>query len=68
MTWRVFWFLLLVSLAAPAGAHAYIDPTSGSVILQVAAAGILGALFTFKSWWSKAIALTRSGWRRVRGK
>jgi hypothetical protein len=68
MTWRVFWFLILVSLASPTPAHAYIDPLSGSVVLQVAAAGVFGAMFTFRSWWTKVKALTRSGWQRVRGK
>jgi hypothetical protein len=33
---------------------AYVHPISGSVILQVASAGILAAAFTFKSWWGKA--------------
>jgi hypothetical protein len=67
MNWRVFCFLVLVSLAAPAPAHAYVDPFSGSVILQIASAGILAAAFTFKSWWRRAKELGRWGWRRVRG-
>lgn len=45
---------------------AYIDPLSGSVMLQVASAGILAAMFTFKTWWGKAKELGRRGWRRVR--
>lgn len=68
MTCRVFCFLLLVSLAAPAPALAYVDPLSGSVILQVASAGILAAAFTFKIWWGRVKELGRMGWRRVRGR
>jgi hypothetical protein len=43
---------------------AYVHPISGSVILQVASAGILAAAFTFKSWWGKAKELGRRGWQR----
>jgi hypothetical protein len=46
---------------------AYVDPVSGSVILQVASAGILAAAFTFKSWWGKAKEIGRRGWQRIRG-
>jgi hypothetical protein len=40
--------LLCTSAVFPARAHAYIDPVSGSIILQVLAAGVLAAAFTFK--------------------
>ena len=32
-------------------AHAYIDPSTGSYILQILLAGLLGALFTLKVFW-----------------
>lgn len=35
----------------PGQAHAYLDPGTGSIILQVLMAGLLGALFTIKSLW-----------------
>ncbi len=41
---------VLLAASAPQDAHAYLDPGTGSVILQVVAAGVLGALFTFKSY------------------
>lgn len=47
-------FVLLsfsLSLLFPSPAHAYLDPGTGSVILQVVLAGILGAVFTLKSYW-----------------
>jgi hypothetical protein len=45
---------------------AYVDPLSGSVMLQVASAGILAAMFTFKSWWGKVKELSHRGWWRSR--
>ena len=43
----------------PATAHAYIDPTSGSVAFQILAAGVLGAAVTARHWWSKAVRAVR---------
>jgi hypothetical protein len=43
-------FGVLLAVSVPQTAHAYLDPGTGSVILQVVAAGVLGALFTFKSY------------------
>lgn len=34
-------------------AQAYIDPSTGSYILQLLLAGILGAMFTLKLFWRK---------------
>ncbi|MDD3731652.1 MAG: hypothetical protein PHU88_04675 [candidate division Zixibacteria bacterium] len=34
-------------------AQAYIDPSTGSYILQLLLAGILGALFTLKLYWRR---------------
>jgi hypothetical protein len=45
---------------------AYVDPTSGSVMLQIAAAGALTALFTARTWWDRVKHLARSGWERLR--
>jgi hypothetical protein len=44
----------------PRTAHAYVDPTSGSLVLQIVAAGVLGAVLTIKQWWSKATSLFRA--------
>lgn len=42
-------FVLVAShLLAPPAAHAYIDPLSGSVLLQALIAGVLGALVSIK--------------------
>lgn len=41
----------LASLLAPPPLHAYIDPLSGSLILQVLAAGLFAFVFTMKRSW-----------------
>lgn len=43
----------LSALLVPNLAHAYIDPGTGSMALQLLMAGILGALFTIKSYWNE---------------
>jgi hypothetical protein len=40
-------------LVIPAQAHAYIDPSSGSMLLQIAIGGILAGLVTLKMYWRK---------------
>jgi hypothetical protein len=57
--------LLLAMLVFPAPAHAYIDPVSGSIILQVLAAGALAAAFTFKRFAFKVRQFARGAWTRV---
>ena len=50
-------FSLIVTMAYvifPENAHAYIDPGTGSMALQILLAGIVGALFTIKTYWRKA--------------
>ena len=44
---------LLICLATPRDAHAYLDPMTGSVILQAVVAGVLGTLFAVKVYWRK---------------
>lgn len=47
------WAILLVfvSLGVPSDAYAYIDPGSGSFLLQLLLASLLAASFAIKSWW-----------------
>jgi len=40
----------LIIVTTPVSAHAYLDPGTGSVVLQVVVAGILGAIFTLKRY------------------
>jgi hypothetical protein len=57
----IFLALILASLIAPPAPLAYVDPLSGSVIFQLLLAGLLGAAFTTKMWWSKAMGRV-GGW------
>ena len=46
--------VVLIFLAlVPATAHAYLDPGSGSYLLQIIVAGILSSLFLVKTYWHK---------------
>ena len=44
-------FIVLAVVFMPADAWAYVDPGTGSYILQIIAAGILGGLFAIKMFW-----------------
>ncbi len=44
-------FAALYMLVVPQPAHAYLDPGTGSYILQIAAAALFGSLFALKVWW-----------------
>ncbi len=47
-------FVLGLLLVTPVRAHAlYLDPATGSLILQVLAAGILTAWFTIRGSWAR---------------
>lgn len=35
----------------PQRAHAYLDPSTGSYILQIVGAAIFGSIFALKVWW-----------------
>jgi len=45
--------LLILSVLTTLPAHAYLDPGTGSMLLQMLIAGIVGALFTLKMYWYK---------------
>ena len=40
-------------LVSSGTAHAYIDPGTGSYILQIVIAGLVGAAFTLKLFWRR---------------
>lgn len=53
---RFFWLLslaLLVCLATPRPAYAYLDPASGSLILQLVLGGVAGLAMLLKLYWRK---------------
>lgn len=43
--------VVCLGIMATRAAHAYIDPGTGSYLLQMLAAGILAALFVIKAFW-----------------
>ena len=50
-------------LIPPFKNHAYLDPGSGSFLLQLLIAGLVGAAFLVKGFWGKIIGLFRRGER-----
>ena len=48
---------LIVAAAAPGTAHAYLDPASGSIILQAVLGGIAGVGLLLKLYWHKLLKL-----------
>jgi hypothetical protein len=44
---------VVLLLAFAREAHAYIDPGTGSFIIQLVIGGVLGALFALKVYWAK---------------
>ena len=60
--YRLIKFRLVVAIAgavalAPSSAHAYIDPGTGSMILQGIIAGVVGGLVVIKMYWQRIKAI-----------
>jgi hypothetical protein len=55
MKTQIKFFLFLVAVAAlfPPRAHAYLDPGTGSYVIQVLAAVFFGGFFVIKTWWTQ---------------
>ncbi len=47
------WLVVICFFFLTSQAHAYIDPGTGSLLLQMLAAAFFGALFTVKMYWKK---------------
>lgn len=50
----------------PSRASAYIDPGTGSYVLQLLLAALLGALFAIKMFWSRTVGFVKNLFRRRR--
>jgi hypothetical protein len=50
-------FVLLIGALFPASAQAYIDPGTGSYVLQIVIAGLAAGAFAIKLFWRKIKAL-----------
>jgi len=46
-------------LAAPDPSFAYLDPGTGSYILQMVVAAVLGSLFAIKMFWKRIVAFVK---------
>ena len=47
---------LIVVAIVPQAAHAYLDPASGSMILQAVIGGVAAAALAFKYYWRRILA------------
>lgn len=45
--------LMILALVFPRSAHAYVDPGTGSYVLQIVIAGIAAASFSLKLFWGR---------------
>lgn len=52
--------LSLSALAVPLNADAYLDPGTGSALVQVLVAAVMGAVFVAKSYWQKIVGIFKS--------
>lgn len=65
LVFRIF-LVVVVILWLPSRAAAYIDPSTGSYVLQLLLAGLLGALFALKVFWNRTVGLLKGLFRRWR--
>jgi hypothetical protein len=54
---ELFQVVTIHSLVPPLRIHAYLDPGSGSFLLQLLIAGLVGFAFLFKGFWRKVAGL-----------
>lgn len=57
---RVALLVAILSLAGWARAEAYIDPATGSYVLQMVIAGFLGALLALRLFWHRLVGAISS--------
>jgi hypothetical protein len=48
--------LILLLLVLPSIAHAYLDPGTGSYVVQLLIGGLLGGLFALGVFWRRVVA------------
>lgn len=51
------WVFLLCAVAAPRDAFAYLDPATGSMVLQLVLGGVAGAVVVLRLFWTKILGL-----------
>ena len=58
---------LFFSLLCVAEAYAYLDPGTGSYMLQLLIASLVGALFAIKIFWGRIVAFFRGLFAKKKG-
>ncbi len=58
-------FLIIYLFVTVKPAHAYLDPGTGSYILQMVLAGVLGGLYIFKGYVARVFNFIRSMFTKV---
>lgn len=61
---KTFLWAATLALAAAARAEAYVDPATGSFVLQMLIAGFVGALFAIKLFWHRLVGAIKGLFRR----
>jgi hypothetical protein len=62
LLWLVLcWVATVVTIVTPGEALAYLDPGTGSAVIQMVVAGVMGALFVVKMYWRKLVAYFGGG-------
>jgi hypothetical protein len=54
-----FALLAVMLLGFPSKAEAYLDPSTGSMVLQVVAGGVIAGLAAMKLYWSRIRSILR---------
>jgi hypothetical protein len=57
---------LVALLLCPQNAFAYLDPGTGSYVLQLVLGALFAGLFTMKLWWARFKQITRKALRSLR--
>ncbi|HEX2695916.1 MAG TPA: hypothetical protein VHP61_09190 [Acidobacteriota bacterium] len=58
---RISAIALAAAFLTPVFALAYIDPGTGSYVIQLVIAAFVGAMFTLRIFWKKIVRLFRKG-------
>lgn len=61
-------FLMIFNLIAVKNTYAYIDPGSGSYMLQIIAAGVLSSIFIIKKFWGNINKFISSFLKKISAK
>jgi len=55
MVRRLVVLSMLMAVLVPRPSHAYLDPTSGSILLQVLLGGLAGAALALRLFWHRIV-------------